>query len=103
MYTEADIKELANKLTLSASSPAKVMLFGSYARGEAKEDSDVDLLVLEKNFVNKDDEYFKLFTAVRSAKIDLILMREDDYLARTESVGSLPYRVAREGVLLYGG
>jgi uncharacterized protein len=102
MYTQADINELATKLTLSASSPAKVMLFGSYARGEATEGSDVDFLVLEKNIFDKDEEYFKLFTAVRSANVDLILMREDDYIARTNSVGSLPYRIAREGVTLYG-
>jgi uncharacterized protein len=102
MYTQAELIELANKLTLSASSPAKVMLFGSYARGEAKEGSDIDLLVIEKNISDKDEEYFKLFNAVRSANVDLILMLEDEYLARTNSVGSLPYRVSREGVMLHG-
>lgn len=102
MQSLESISLIAQRLAAVASSPAKVMLFGSYARGEATEESDVDLLVIEKEIADKDEEYFKLFSAVRSANVDLILMQEADYLARTRSAGSLPYRVCKEGVMLHG-
>ncbi len=103
MQTLESINLIAQRLAAAASSPAKVILFGSYARGEAREDSDIDLLVIEKEIADKDEEYFKLFSAVRSANVDLILIREADYLARTGSTGSLPHRVCKEGVVLHGG
>jgi uncharacterized protein len=103
MQTLSSIHLIAQRLAAAASSPAKVMLFGSYARGDAREDSDIDLLVIEKEISDKDEEYFKLFSAVRSANVDLILMQEADYLARAGSAGSLPHRVCTEGVVLHGG
>ncbi len=34
-------------------SPHKIILFGSYARGEAKESSDVDVLIVADNYEKK--------------------------------------------------
>ena len=39
-----------------AAKPAKVILFGSYARGDAREDSDVDFLVIESEPHDKFNE-----------------------------------------------
>ena len=103
MHSRESIQLIAQRIAAAASSPAKVILFGSYARGDAKDDSDVDLLVLESEIADKDEEYFKLFSTIRSSNVDLILMREADYIARTRSIGSLPYRIVKEGVVLYGG
>jgi predicted nucleotidyltransferase len=50
------IDEILNELTicLKASSPYKIILFGSYANGEATEDSDIDLMViLDNNNISK--------------------------------------------------
>jgi predicted nucleotidyltransferase len=96
------IQQLANELAHAASSPAKVMLFGSYARGEATAHSDVDLLILEKEFHNRGEEYLRLMNVVGARNVDLILMKEDDFQMRSDWVGSLPYYAAREGVMLHG-
>jgi predicted nucleotidyltransferase len=37
-------------LIVSLASPDQIVLFGSYARGENTEKSDVDLLILKKKF-----------------------------------------------------
>ncbi|WP_422555122.1 nucleotidyltransferase domain-containing protein, partial [Rhodoferax sp.] len=36
------------------------MLFGSYARGEADEASDLDLMVVEQGLTDKANEYLRL-------------------------------------------
>lgn len=46
--------------------PEKVILFGSYAKGEAKKDSDIDLIVLSKDFAElSPNERFKLLYQAR--------------------------------------
>ena len=45
MVSDAIIREMAGKIA-SRFNPQRVVLFGSYARGEATENSDVDLLVV---------------------------------------------------------
>lgn len=103
MYTQTDIQEFARKLAQVASPKAKIVLFGSYARGDAQPTSDVDFLVLEPEITDPDELYFQLFSSVRSANIDLILMKEDEFLMRKQVGGCLSYYVAKEGVTLYGG
>jgi predicted nucleotidyltransferase len=46
MFSEAVIAEAARRLA-SAAPGAQVILFGSYARGDAKRGSDLDFLVVE--------------------------------------------------------
>jgi predicted nucleotidyltransferase len=45
MTSMADVQRLVNKIA-RVFRPEKIVLFGSYARGEAGPDSDVDLLVV---------------------------------------------------------
>ncbi|WP_363319324.1 nucleotidyltransferase domain-containing protein [Accumulibacter sp.] len=41
-------------------SPARVILFGSYARGTADDDSDLDLMVIEREVPDKAAEHIRL-------------------------------------------
>jgi predicted nucleotidyltransferase len=45
MNQAREIQEMASKIS-ERFAPDKIILFGSHARGDAQEDSDVDLLVL---------------------------------------------------------
>ncbi len=53
-FIKAHKKELQEQLGVT-----KIGLFGSYARGDAREDSDVDIAV-ELSDENRADNYFKL-------------------------------------------
>jgi predicted nucleotidyltransferase len=48
MISEKTIQE-AVELLRKAANPVRIILFGSYARGDITEESDLDFLVIEKN------------------------------------------------------
>lgn len=52
--------ELLSKITsgvLSAGTPVKIVLFGSRARGNAKPDSDIDILIIEEHDVAQSERF----------------------------------------------
>jgi len=49
---EGIIKKFAKKLKINGVSIYKLILFGSYARGDYKEWSDIDVAVVSENFGN---------------------------------------------------
>jgi uncharacterized protein len=103
MHTQQSIDLIAKRIAAASSSPAKVILIGSYARGEATEASDLDLLVLQKEFTSKASEYQRLISEVHtlSFNVDLILMREEDFEWKSLVGGTLPYWAKKEGRLLH--
>ena len=63
MISGEQIQQAVERL-VAAAKPSKIILFGSYARGDATEDSDLDLMVIEQEVVNKFDEMIRLHRAV---------------------------------------
>jgi predicted nucleotidyltransferase len=57
----SDVIELAGRrLAAAARQPARVLLFGSHARGDASPDSDLDFLVIERDVPNRHAEMVRL-------------------------------------------
>jgi predicted nucleotidyltransferase len=84
--------------------PEKVILFGSYARGEAGIDSDVDLMVV----MDSDAPWYKRSTPIRLAlaerwiePIDIIVRSPEVFAQRQSQTDTLEYAAVREGVVLY--
>jgi uncharacterized protein len=50
----------------AAANPLRVILFGSYGRGDATNDSELDLLVVEKEALNQGEEVIRLNDAIGS-------------------------------------
>ena len=48
MLTHRQVQEIADRIASAAHSLVKVIVFGSYGRGDATEDSDLDLLIVER-------------------------------------------------------
>ena len=74
----------------------KIILFGSRARGDERERSDIDLAVVAPELTQ--GEWSELWTYVDEEaptllKIDLVLWRE--------ASGQIQESIAREGVILY--
>ena len=68
MISEQTIQQAALMLG-EAAKPAQVILFGSYARGDAREDSDVDFLVIESEPHDKFNEMVRRRQGLRPLKI----------------------------------
>lgn len=97
------IHSAAERIVAAASSPAKVIVFGSYARGDAGDDSDLDLLVVEKEVSNHTREYLQLREAVGSlgVGVDLLLLSEAEFEKRKQWWTTPVYWAEREGKVLH--
>lgn len=83
--------------------PRRVILFGSAARGEARESSDIDLLVVVPDGAHRRKTARRLHRTVSGAGIpfDLVVATEGDLARYGDRVG-LVYRTAlAEGRVLY--
>lgn len=89
-------------------SPEAIILFGSRARGDARADSDVDLLVIEKEPFSpqrsRRKEMARLQMALRKLPLskDILLYSRDEFEHWRNSLNHLAGRASREGRLLHG-
>jgi predicted nucleotidyltransferase len=93
----------AIKILAEAAHPAQVILFGSYARGEERDDSDVDILVIEQTLENRHEEIVRLRRALAPLKIpvDILVVSLDDFKKWSEAPSTTLYWAKREGKVLY--
>ena len=103
MHSQQSIELMAQRVAAASSSPSKVILIGSYARGDATEDSDIDLVVLQREFADKAAEYRRLIAEIHTVafNVDLILMREEDFEWKSLVGGTLPYWAKKVGRVLH--
>ena len=84
--------------------PQLIILFGSWAEGKAREDSDLDLLVVAET-----EEKVRLAMALRRAllpllgdrDLDLIITAAQDWPWARQITGMIPYEADNFGARLY--
>lgn len=103
MLTDRHVQGIAQRIAAAAPSPAKVILFGSYGRGDATEDSDLDLPVLEDEVIDHTAEYLRLRQVVGhiGVRVDLLPMPQGEFDRRRDWASSPVDWGAREGRMLY--
>lgn len=76
-----------------------LIVFGSYARGEARVDSDIDLLVVEPEVGDRFAEMARLSTLLGKCLIpaDVMVMSADAFERQKSVTNTLAWRAAREG------
>jgi len=102
MLAKGSIESSAKKI-LNVEEPSRIILFGSYARGDATEDSDIDLLVLVNNPENRGRKMVEYRNAIGRVApgigVDILVYSEEE--AVNPVPGTVLYWALREGKVLY--
>lgn len=83
--------------------PDQIILFGSRARGTARHDSDVDLLVVMPVTGSKRETQIEIRCALHDIHVakDIIVVTPDEVERRRDIVGTIIRPALREGKVLY--
>ena len=83
--------------------PEQVILFGSYARGQAGPDSDVDLLVVMPVVGSKREKSIEIALALHDIRMpkDIIVVTPDMVERQHDVIGTIVYPALKEGKVLY--
>jgi predicted nucleotidyltransferase len=83
--------------------PAKIILFGSYAKGTAGPDSDVDLLIVMPVRGSRHKKAVEIGVALHDIEIskDVIVVTPEEFEWRKDVIGTIEWPAVREGQLLY--
>jgi predicted nucleotidyltransferase len=100
--TEKLLSEIVTRI-LSVGSPVRIVLFGSRARGQARPDSDLDLLIIEESGLpryRRAARYYLALTGAFPAK-DIVVWSPREVAEWQGVANSLISTALREGTTLY--
>ena len=88
-------REAGNRLS-------RIILYGSRATGEATQDSDFDILVVEKGPISKLEESKRLRLAMHDFPypLDVWVMSEEEFEETKNVIGGLAYPANKYGIAL---
>lgn len=88
---------------VAAAQPTRIILFGSRARGDADDRSDVDLLVIKSHVSDRYEELVQLDQSLRGLllPVDLLLVSEQEFEERASQAGTVEHAARHEGRVLY--
>jgi len=99
--------DAATEIIVKEVNPTRIVLFGSQARGDARDDSDFDLLIIVGDDEEIDENRFAILTSLYG-KLSEIPYAKDLLLASEKEVADWqpslnhPYgRAMREGKIIY--
>lgn len=96
------IREAARRLGEAARKPARVILFGSHARGEADQGSDLDFLVVQEDGFSRRREVVRLQAALSPLRVPAeVLVISHEEAAKVDRAGDAVRAALSEGVLVY--
>ncbi len=103
MLTNDAIRGAVGRITAAAPGLSRVIVFGSYGRGDADEGSDLDLMVVLKEISDRGAGYLRIREALGriGVGVDLVLISESDFERRRQVPGSLAYWAWQEGKVAY--
>lgn len=102
MLAQEDIEKIVSTIAAHYR-PEKIILFGSYARGNATEESDLDLLVIKETGLPRHKrarEIHKLFNPY-PAPMDILVYSPDEIEKWRSVKASFVFQALEHGVVVY--
>jgi uncharacterized protein len=83
--------------------PEKIIMFGSRAKGNNTEDSDVDLLILKEGVNNRRQYTQKLYKDLMPINIalDIIIDTPENFEKHKKEKSFIYYQIDKTGILIY--
>lgn len=103
MTDNSALSEVISRV-VEVADPEKIILFGSAARGEMKQDSDLDLLVVKSGAHRRklaQDIYLNLFGI--GQPVDVVVVRPEDIERYGDSHSLVIKEALEEGKVIYDG
>ncbi|MBI5606949.1 MAG: nucleotidyltransferase domain-containing protein [Deltaproteobacteria bacterium] len=99
---EKILKDIVQRI-LSVTKPERIILFGSAAMGTMIIDSDIDLLIVEPDFINQRKENIRLRSALGDIGIpvDIFAMTSERFDETKDIIGGLAYPANKYGKVIY--
>lgn len=86
--------------------PDTIILFGSQARGDARPDSDYDILVIKSSLTRKDEKPMidKIYRSMidSDACVDVIVKSQEGLEKSKKLIISVVKEALKEGIVIYG-
>ncbi len=103
MLNKETLDEIVRRI-VKVASPTRIILFGSHARGDADEDSDIDLLVVVEETESRRELAIETRTALRGIRypFDIVVAKEEDVDFYGDTPGTVIHPAISEGVRVYG-
>ena len=102
MISREQLEQVVERL-VERLSPEKIILFGSYVRGDAREDSDVDLMVVAETDLPVQDRFPKArrLLAEFPAAFDIFWKTPEEYRRWRNVVNHVVYFAEQYGRIVY--
>ncbi len=103
MITKTQIEEVKNRI-VEKFHPEKIILFGSYANGEPNDESDLDLLIIQRTDLPKKERRPIIRKELKEFKLamDLLIYTPDEVDYWKDTPAAFVTQVIMEGKVLYG-
>lgn len=102
MISKETIEEIKNKI-IKLENPDKIILFGSYAHGDANENSDLDILIIKETSLKPPKRAANLHWLLASYpfNIDLLVKTKKEFEKWQDVTISFNSSINKEGKILY--
>jgi predicted nucleotidyltransferase len=98
-----DVVAVVVERIIAVAQPSRVVLFGSGARRDGTQESDLDFLVIVRGPADRGKLAERIYSSLHGVRfpVDVVVVTEDDVAKHGGKIGSVLYPALSEGIEVY--